>query len=151
MALQDKFWVKVGSPTDAGCLPWLGAKTRGGYGRMRIKGKYRYAHHLALEMAGFERNGAEVAMHSCNNPSCVAVAHLSWGTQKENVQQSLREGRSPHTGRVAGERNGNAKLTAADVVAIRASDIGPSELARSYGVSPSLICAIRARRSWGHV
>jgi hypothetical protein len=42
-------------------------------------------------------------------------------------------------------------LTEADVRAIRESSLGPSALAREYGVSAPTIIDIRKRRSWRHV
>lgn len=53
-----------------------------------------------------------------------------------------------------GERNGQAKLSEQDVVAIReraASGEHPAELAKEHGVSVTAIRRVVARESWGHV
>jgi hypothetical protein len=44
-----------------------------------------------------------------------------------------------------------AKLTAEDVLAIRASSEPGKDLALKYGVSPQSITDIRKRRSWSHI
>jgi hypothetical protein len=50
-----------------------------------------------------------------------------------------------------GEYNGAAKLTEADVLAIRASPLGARPLGRQYGVDPHNIRLIRQRRIWRHI
>jgi hypothetical protein len=60
----------------------------------------------------------------------------------------LKKGRAVF---VRGEASGMAKLTAADVVAIRTSGTSNAITARKYGVSKGLIGAVRRRRIWRHV
>jgi hypothetical protein len=51
-----------------------------------------------------------------------------------------------------GERTGTAKLTAADVLTIRASETRPYRLiAEQYGVDASLVGLIIRRRIWRHL
>lgn len=72
--------------------------------------------------------------------------NLVWGTPQENSDDSIAHGTWVH-----GEQVNTAKLTEADVVAIKRSPAGHSELARQYGVTPGAIWHIRAGRSWKHV
>lgn len=48
-----------------------------------------------------------------------------------------------------GSENPNAKLTEADVRAIRSSGERPTRMARNYGVSVKTIEAVRAGTTWG--
>lgn len=73
--------------------------------------------------------------------------NLEWATASENEKHAHRTGLK--SGR--GSANSNAKLTAADVLEIRASSETPSELARRYGISRSTIVNILNRKSWKHV
>jgi hypothetical protein len=50
-----------------------------------------------------------------------------------------------------GELDGNAKLTEADVLAIRASSDSGPVLARRFGVSRTTISEIRLRKTWQHI
>jgi len=72
---------------------------------------------------------------------------LEWCTASETElhahETGLKSGR--------GSANSNAKLTADDVVAIRASAAHPAEIAEQYGVSRSTIINILAKRTWKHV
>ncbi len=134
-----------------GCLVWSGAKTPAGYGKMTVNKQFMYAHHVALLLDDRPRPDGAIALHSCNNPSCVAAAHLSWGTQADNMRQAIREGRAPHKGRAAGEKNGNAKLTAEQVKTIRSSSKRLVDIAAEFAISVSLASAIRTRKAWAHV
>lgn len=66
-----------------------------GYGQIVSSGSVRvYAHRAAWELA----NGRTVpdglkVLHSCDNPRCVNPAHLSVGTQQDNIRDSVRKGR----------------------------------------------------------
>jgi hypothetical protein len=92
------------------------------------------------------------------------AANLRWATRSENMEDSRRHGSmalGARHGRTVcpertprGERHGHAKLTEADVRAIRAADRQPGSgrsLAASYGVSPGAICLIRSGKTWNHV
>jgi hypothetical protein len=58
----------------------------------------------------------------------------------------------PHPNRARGERLGTAKLTADDVVEIRAAmGVSSRVLGDAFGVSKTTINRIRARELWGHV
>ncbi len=51
----------------------------------------------------------------------------------------------------SGEQNGQAKLTAADVLAIRASKATVLALAEQYDVSDTQISRILKRQAWKHI
>jgi len=58
----------------------------------------------------------------------------------------VRDGTDP-----SGERNGKAKLTEDQVLAIRASASPGVQMAALYGVSTSVISQIRSRKAWAHI
>ena len=57
---------------------------------MRIEGKVKNVrvHRIVLGLIG-----TDVGMHMCNNTLCVSPHHLQAGTQSENMQQCVAEGR----------------------------------------------------------
>lgn len=75
-----------------GCWKWLGA-TNGRYGTMWYNGRHQYVHRVAVQLYNKSYNPALFVLHNCNNPLCINPEHLRQGTQKENIQQAVAEGR----------------------------------------------------------
>lgn len=82
---MKRFWDKVDVGLDDECWNWTAFK-RAGYGRFRFNGKSLLAHRMAWLLMNGEIPDGMVVMHSCDNPSCCNLKHLSLGTQKENVE-----------------------------------------------------------------
>ena len=77
--------------------------------------------------------------------------HLFLGTQGDNIRDAARKGRliPPR-----GERNGQAKLTVADVRMIYADatrGMRKGLIAARYGISPALVSMVLRGQRWGHV
>lgn len=89
-----------------------------------------------------------VVMHTCDNPSCVNPAHLVLGTQMANVHDMIAKKRDVRVPGIVGAKHKRAKLTDAQVAAIRASAIGTVDLATEYGVTRSTIQRARYGRSY---
>lgn len=86
--------------------------------------------------------------HSCGrgDAGCVHPCHIRWATHAENEADKKIHGTSPE-----GVRHGMAKLSEADVLAIRNSRESSSVVGEQYGVSSSMICRIRRRVNWKHL
>jgi hypothetical protein len=100
---------------------------------------------VAETYLGPKPEGMEVA-HEDGNPLNCRVENLRWSTHLDNMRDRERHGTAPH-----GERGGGAKLTESDILAIRGSSEGPTELGRRYGVHYKTIIAIRRRKTWRNV
>lgn len=135
-------WVK----NEKGCMICVShARNQGGYALRRDKkdGKHKALHKILWE----EQHGAlpkgMVLLHSCDNPSCINLEHLSVGTRLDNVQDAKVKGRMKRKGTESFVR----KLRPKQVIDIwNDQEHTIAELARRYGVSPSLISDIRAKR-----
>jgi hypothetical protein len=147
--------IALGAPNE--CWLWAAGKNNNGYGLVRARGSSRYAHREAYE-AENGRGSAEgfVCRHRCDTPACVNPAHLEIGTQADNVCDMIQRGRR----RIVpskGEAHGNAKLTDADVIAIRSAYVfgssasGTYALGRQFGVDPAVIGRIVRRLTWRHI
>lgn len=97
----SRFWSKVDRGDGSGCWRWQASKNSKGYGRFYASASLPRvsAHRFALALATEDDRPDLQALHSCHNPSCCNPAHLRWGTNAENQQDSVRAGTS------AGKRN----------------------------------------------
>lgn len=135
------------------CWLWRGAlggtkrRTGVGYGKFTVNGKQYDAHRVSYELhTGTTIPEGMQIRHSCDNPLCVNPQHLSVGTNADNVGDMVSRGRQ-----TLGERNPQARLTEADVRAIRTSSASVGDLAREYSVTVATIYGVLARRRWQHV
>lgn len=76
--------------------------------------------------------------------------NLEYVTRSENLRHALRLGLSRPL-ILRGSANGRAKLTEADVCAIRAASAPCTELAQQFKISRRTILHIRMRMSWKHL
>ena len=143
--------------TGADCLFWPYAKSWKGYGEVQFEGRASRAHRVMCRLAHGEPPASHYeASHTCNrgHDGCINPRHLVWETHAENHSRRIGVKRRPDTnwgGCAPGERNHYAKLTDADVLAIRADPRVYREIALAYGVSLSTIKQIRGRFIWKHV
>lgn len=127
-----------------GCWLWTRAKHRRGHGRLYWRGTMQAAHRLAYVAAHGAIPPKKWVWHRCNEPSCVNPKHLRLGSNKDLVAQRVL-----HRLR-RGERCGTAKLTELQARAIRRDKRVQRVIATEYGVSRSLVSAIKVGRTWNH-
>ena len=109
----------------------------------------RLVHHLVLDaFVGTKMPGQE-CRHLNGDRADNRLVNLAWGTSAENHNDTVRHGRTTQ-----GERNPMAKLSEADVRAIRAARArGESQrsVATRFGITPTLVSQIDRRVVWRHV
>lgn len=149
-----RFWSKVAvTVATRDCWLWQGAKTGNGYGNFSVPemSAKMAAHRVAYWLASGEYPpDGLVVRHKCDTPLCVNPHHLEIGTVSDNVRDMIERGRQPVRDQ-RGEKNGAAKLTAADVERIReliAMGQKNTKIASRFGVTHSMISRIRRQRSW---
>lgn len=135
------------------CVNWpWGKHGKDGYGCVWYEGQCQKVHRLVCEIAhGPPPPGKELALHSCDNPSCVNPNHLRWGDHQDNALDRERRNRGNHIHSAA---HHSTILVEDDVLHIRelaARGEPYADLGRSYGVSPSTISQIARGLSWKHV
>jgi hypothetical protein len=74
--------------------------------------------------------------------------NLEWNTASENTQHSFDNGLQVI---IRGEGCYNSKLTAKDVLEIRKSKLPQRKLGKIYGISGSIVCEVRNRKTWSHI
>lgn len=134
------------SYSGSSCLEWAGRINQDGYGKIGRRGKDLYAHRVSYE-AHKQPIPADkpFVRHLCNNPSCVNPAHLAVGTPGDNMLDKAL------AGSMKGEKHPNARLTEAQARVIKISSEPVYVLAARYGVSRSIVDAIKRGRTWRHL
>jgi hypothetical protein len=132
-----------------GCFYWTGARGKDGYVRMTVRGRRKGVHVHAWESVYGRVPPRLVVAHLCGDRSCVEMEHLALLTRGQvSYLISLR-------GQVKGSLNGRAKLTEAEVYAIRdrfkAGGTSILMLARAFGSKPSTVRNVVEGRTWRHL
>lgn len=160
---EHLFWRHVAQSGPDDCWPWTGVRRQTGYGFVKRQGHLIAAHRVAFALA----NGyvpTDMVCHHCDNPPCCNPAHLYEGSAQANSDDKVRRGRAatgrkngaytrPET-RPRGESHGRARLTVAQVQAIRRrlrKGERPLELGKYYGVTSQTIYWIREGKTWRSV
>lgn len=86
----DRFEAKALADDIGDCIIWVGARSKGGYGQLRVDYRLEYAHRLAYEQfVGPVPEGTEID-HLCRVRSCVNPEHLEPVTRRENLRRGLK-------------------------------------------------------------
>jgi hypothetical protein len=150
LTVREKFLAKVCPDAASGCWLWHGLVRPDGYGDAHFEKKRQRAHRVAWKLFRGEIGPGLVVCHKCDVRACVNPEHLFLGTIADNVEDMNEKGRCPR-----GENHGSAKLTADQVIRIKAmlaeDRLYIIEIALEFGVSPTAIHAIKSGRTWRHV
>lgn len=106
-SIQERVYGIGWTVTPEGCWEWNGARSDKGYGSFRAGSKTYLAHRISYELhtGDFlvsDKIHGDVVMHSCDNPPCVNPAHLSKGTQQDNISDMISKDRYKNVVKVGG-------------------------------------------------
>jgi len=143
----ERFFSKVDKSGANGCWLWTGGIDAWGYGYFRYYSMTKAHRWSAKYLGGLDIDGLFVC-HACDNRCCVNPAHLFAGTPADNNRDMTSKGRQRGS---PGIKHHKAKLTEAQVLAIR-SDSRPAPLiATDNNISTATVFDIKARKSWRHL
>lgn len=143
----ERFWTYIKKTPS--CWIWSSISQGHRYGVISIEKKRWRAHRASylLHYGSFDENLH--VLHKCDDPRCVNPEHLFLGSHQENMKDRNFKKRYAC---LVGEKNGQAKLTAADVIYIRSKPGIPiKKLAQTLNVSIGCIEDIIYNRSWKHI
>jgi len=143
-SLSERLLSKVKIDNETDCWNWTGSK-RGGYGQIMIDKTPRGAHCVSYEIHRGTIPAGIFVCHQCDNRACVNPAHLFLGSAADNAADRDAKGRQIIFN---GADHGSAKLSEADVIAIRSSSESQRKLGQRYGISGSQVCRIRTGKQW---
>lgn len=129
---------------DTPCIEWSGKLMPNGYGYFYKKGVpgTLYAHREAYKEHYGEIPPGMLVCHKCDNRKCVNHEHLFLGTHADNTHDMLAKGRHV-ANNPTGSRHQRSVLTPEQVRAIRLDGRSKSSIATAYGVSRSVIGAVK--------
>jgi hypothetical protein len=136
--------IQRGDPDE--CWDWAGALNSMGYPIASAHEGQRVVTRIVMQNEGHRLARQRNVCHICDRPACCNPRHLFVGTQKDNMQDCVRKGRS-----IKGAKNGKVVLTEQQVLAIRADKRPERTIAPEYGISRATVGDIRRRRSWPHL
>jgi hypothetical protein len=93
----ERLWARIKLAPGDQCWEFQGhvCKTTG-YGQLWHEGQARRAHRLAFISAYPHVDISDkVLLHTCDNRRCCRPNHLIPGSQRENVEDMVRKGRTP--------------------------------------------------------
>ncbi len=141
--MAERFWPKV--EKSEGCWLWRGSTNSDGYGTIKGNGsRVIKATHASWEIHYGPLHPGNFVLHSCDNPPCVNPDHLFEGTHLDNMADMVAKGRIPH---IYGRRPA-ARLSEAQIAAIRSDSRKQKLIALDYGVADSTISHIKTGKTW---
>lgn len=167
---EERLWrnVNKSGPTalgmDSACWEWMAHRRWHGYGEMWVNGRNVATHRFSFALANGPIPEGLFVCHRCDNPPCVNPDHLFLGTHDDNMADRSAKGRQARGDRqgarlhpetvVRGEAHHSAKLSEADVLAIRArSSSGETmfKLSKEYRVGHATVHRIVTGHTWKHL
>lgn len=121
--------------------------TSNGYFQVRLNLQKQFlVHRLVLITFVGDPAYKNDACHCDGSRSNNRIDNLRWDTRSGNFRDKIAHGTSQ-----IGERHGMAKLTTAQVLAIRNDRRLLREISADYGISKSLVSQVRNRQIWTHI
>lgn len=137
-------WDKVYVKRENECWEWLGDKDKHGYGRITYEGKRQLVTRVLWKLMNDLIPDGMCICHTCDNPSCLNPKHLFLGSHHDNMVDMKKKGRG--RGKIMyGVDNPKTKLTEVQIREIRKRRNNGErgiDLAKEFGVTPTLICSI---------
>ena len=152
------------------CWPWQAGHDRRGYGSFTYRTADGRQHHRSVSNIIYELwnkiplPAGKIIAHHCDNPPCGNPMHYFPATYRENIHDCIRKGRDARGHRNGaytkpemvrrGEQHGRARLTQADIIAIRQYHIEGmphTQLRSLYGISTTHIWRIVTKKNWSHI
>ena len=91
--IEERFFEKTCPEPNTGCLLWTAALNECGYGEFKFAHRVRQLAHRVAFFIAYGRWPQPQALHRCDTPACVNIAHLFEGTDLDNARDKMAKGR----------------------------------------------------------
>lgn len=154
--LLKRFWSKT-RPRRNGCIEWIAAKDKDGYGYFKLNNKQMHSHRVSWiltngEIPEHDSYHGYCVCHKCDNSSCVNPNHLFLGTAQDNIDDKIHKGRQRDS---HGENHPSVRLTDSDVISIRIMyETGKhtmKSIGDKFGITRKHTGQIINRKRWSHI
>jgi hypothetical protein len=146
--IAEKLLARSIPEPNSGCRLWEGNTGTTGYGVVSYNNTSVGAHRLSWMIhRGVIPAGLHV-LHKCDVRECINPEHLFLGTPADNMRDMTVKGRRAA---VRGSAKWSAKLTEADVLAIRAAVGRYRDIGERYGIGRKYVQDIKSKRRWKHI
>lgn len=142
-ALSVEGTLRARTKPSGDCLLWTGTLDHYGYGVLNIKRKLYKVHRLVYILEHPEFDQSLFVCHTCDIRNCVEIQHLFTGTNKDNMDDKIKKGRTWYP--TSREQLGMSKFSDNDVEDIKgfiALGWPQVKIAEWYGVESSTISRI---------
>jgi hypothetical protein len=123
------------------CWRWLGPTDKDGYGKYSDTRAHRQSYKF---FRGKIKPGIFIC-HHCDNPICVNPSHLWAGTPKQNSEDRNAKGRQAKQDRIRKSITVEQALEARTQLLLGRKQ---RDVAKEYGISPSMAGLILKRKTW---
>lgn len=148
MTALERFEAKYTPEPNTGCWLWTACLSTDGYGQFRFEGRNHSTHRFSYKLYVGPIPKGLFVLHKCDVKLCVNPDHLFLGTHTDNMTDMVSKGRNAER---TGEKNGKAKLTPTEVLAIRTDTRFQRVIAAEYGVRQAAISKIKLGKTWAHI
>lgn len=152
MGTPESFWARVAIKGSDDCWLWQGSVGGGGYGTIKFRGEYDYAHRVAwsLTYGAIPKDSPLEIMHTCRNEPinklCCNPQHMALKPHKVNMEDMVAKGRAAKAWLGAsGEAHPTAKLTNEQVRIIRerlSRGVPQQTIASEFGIAQSTVSRV---------
>ena len=145
--VRDRFFKAALAMDTDDCIIWPFGLNPNGYGQYRVEGKAINAHRaMCIEAHGKPPFKGAQSAHSCGVRACINRRHLRWATPVDNHADMNLHGTSPR-----GERQGRARLTNEQALAVLMDPRGTVVVAADLGVGRDVIGKLRRGETYKEV
>lgn len=135
------------------CWIWQRHIKKNGYGDYAMGGRGLLAHRVSYQcFIGEPTTERPLVLHKCDIPACCNPDHLYAGSYSDNMQDKVKRNRQS---RAQGENNGASKLTAEDIIEMKATyakgGATYKEISTRFNVAEATIERAINGRSWKSV